>query len=165
MKALKIVAVAAAFALVMSLAACAAQASFSLEELEYDDGTPGTYLKATAENGAEGTSILGSALTVGEGDVVVLSPVTESGSFHVTITSSDKQAVAYDDDVSGRVMFTIQLAPGTYDVSVAGNNVTGYMTIAAHSAAEIAAQNESLGKALEENGIDPSTVPSPNPEG
>lgn len=165
MKSLRIVAIAVAAALVLALGACAG-GMLSLEELEYDDGSGGTYLKATAENGANGTeSFSERALTVGEGDVIVLSPFTENGSFHVTITSSDDKSVAYEDDVSGRVLFSVGVAPGTYDVSVGANSVTGSMTIAVRDSAELAAENESLAEALKESNIDPNTVPTPDPKG
>ncbi|MBP3892426.1 MAG: hypothetical protein J6D34_00115 [Atopobiaceae bacterium] len=134
-----------ALALALTLGACGGPSTYSQEVLTEASG-----IKVTAENGKSGDEALTKgAITVKEGDVIVISPFTEKGSFHLTITSSEGEVI-YDDDASGKVLYTIGAAPGTYDVKTSGNNVTGWMTVAAQSSADLIAQDEALADALSE---------------
>ena len=150
----KIVAIAFAcctFALMLGLVACGGASSLAQETLDEADG-----IKVTAENAGSGSSATtGGAITVKEGDVIVISPFTDKGSFHLTITSTDGKVVAYDDDVEGKVMFAINAKPGTYDVTTKGNGgTTGWMTVFSQSAQELAEQDASLAAELEKAGAD-----------
>ena len=150
MKPLKFAALCASLALAVMLVACG-RSSYTQELL-----TDAVGIKVTAENAdSSQTATTEGALVVNEGDVVVISPFTEKGSFHLTITSEDGKTVAYDDDASGKVLYTINIAPGTYTVTTSGNKVTGWMSVAVHSQEELAMQEQELAKALEEANIDP----------
>ena len=156
MKSTKIVTAAVIAALALALAACSGPSTYSQELLEEADG-----IKVIAENaGSDQTAITEGAITVKEGDVIVISPCMDKGSFHLTITSQDGKTVAYDDDASGRVLFTIDAEPGVYDVKTSGNDATGWMTVFSSNAKEEAALNASLNEVLEANGIDKDAVPS-----
>lgn len=153
MKATKIIAMVAALVLACALAACAG-GSMGLEPLDEANG-----VKVTAENaGADNAVDAEAAFTIKEGDVLVISPCMDKGSFHLLVTETGGDAVAYDEDVDGRVMFTEQVAPGTYDVKVTGNGATGWMTVFSESSDELAAQDASLAETLESAGVDPSVV-------
>ncbi|MDO4533387.1 MAG: hypothetical protein Q4C36_06650 [Coriobacteriia bacterium] len=150
MRITKFALVALAAALAFALAACSGPSSYSQELLEEADG-----IKVIAENaGSDQTALTEGAITVKEGDVIVISPCMEKGSFHLTITSQDGKTVAYDDDASGRVYFTIDAEPGVYDVKTSGNDATGWMTVFSSNAEEEAAMNASLEEVLDANGID-----------
>ena len=156
MKLTKIVLVALTAALALALAACGGASTYSQETLEEADG-----IKVIAENaGSDQTAITEGAITVKEGDVIVISPCMEKGSFHLTITSQDGKTVAYDDDASGRVLFTIDAEPGVYDVKTSGNDATGWMTVFSSNAEEEAALNASLEEVLEANGIEKDAASS-----
>ncbi len=153
MKVAKITKALAALALSVVLAACGAH-SLGIDLLEDASG-----VKVTAENaGSKDAAVSEGAITVAEGDVIVISPCLDKGSFHLTITEHDNGTAVYDDDAEGRILFTIEAAPGTYDVEVSGNGATGWMTVFSESTSDLAAQDESLAETLEEVGIDPSTV-------
>lgn len=150
----KIVAIAfacCAFALMLGLVACGGASSLAQETLDEADG-----IKVTAENAGPGNSATtGGAITVKEGDVIVISPFTDKGSFHLTITSTDGKVVAYDDDAEGKVMYSIEAEPGTYDVTTKGNGgTTGWMTVFSQNAQELAEQDASLNAELEKAGVD-----------
>lgn len=152
MKPMKFAALVASLALAVMLVACGGPTSYSQELL-----TEAVGIKVTAENAdSSQTATTEGALVVNEGDTVVISPFTEKGSFHLTITSEDGKTVAYDDDASGKILYTIGIDPGTYTVTTSGNNVTGWMTVAVHSQEELAMQEQSLNEALEEADIDPN---------
>ena len=141
---------------VFALAACS-KSTYSQEVLENDTG--GMYLKITAENASESSATTSEALSVEDGDVIVISPDLTKGAIHVTITSTDGKEIAYDDDADGRVLFTVEAQPGTYDAKTTGvNGATGSMTIFTMSAAEFGEQNAALEEILEKNGIDSSAA-------
>lgn len=146
-----------AFALMLGLTACAGGSSLSQNTLDEASG-----IKVTAENASSGSSATtGGAVTVKEGDVIVISPFTEKGSFHLTIASTDGKVVAYDDDVEGKVMFAINAKPGTYDVTTKGNGgTTGWMTVFSQSAQELVEQDASLAAELEKAGANVSVSTS-----
>ena len=140
-----------AFALMLGLVACGGASKYSQEPLEEASG-----IKVTAENaGSDSSATTGGAITVKEGDVIVISPCLDKGSFHLTITSADGKIVAYDGDAEGRIMFFIEAEPGSYDVATRGNGgTTGWMTVFSQNAQELADQYASLAEELERTGID-----------
>lgn len=147
MKVSKIASVAAASLLAFTLMACSGgSSSYAQYSLDAVSG-----VKVEAENAdSDNEATSEGAIEVKEGDVIVISPVTDKGSFHLTITSDADKSVIYDEDVEGRVLYTIEAKPGTYTVTTNGNNVTGEMTVFAQSQDELAAQDASLDEALEE---------------
>lgn len=148
MKKTKVTSLLATLALALGLAACGsgAAASLSIEPLDEAVG-----VRVVAENaGADQMAISSGALTLQGGDVILVSPDLQKGSFNLTITSQDGATTAYDDKAEGRVLFTCEANPGTYDVQVSGDGATGTMVVCAQSAEELAAQDASLEEALEE---------------
>lgn len=146
MKLGRIASVVMATVLAMTLAACGGASSYSQESLEDAKG-----IKVTAENaGSDSGAYTESAITVEDGDVIVISPCMDKGSFHLTIVSDDDDSTLYDEDVDGRVFFTIEAEPGTYSVKTSGNKATGWMTVFAESSEELAEQDASLAEALED---------------
>lgn len=133
------------------LVACGSH-TMSLETLEEVSG-----VKVTAENAGEDDAVLSEgAITVADGDALIISPNLDKGSFNLTVTADDGKVVAYDNVVEGKVLFQTDAEPGTYDVRVSGNGATGWMTVFAQPANELAEQNESLAKVMEDAGIDSS---------
>ena len=139
-----------AFALMLGLAACGGKSTLAQETLDDADG-----IKVTAENaGSDNSAMTEGAITVKEGDVIVISPCMDKGSFHLTIASADGKVVAYDDDADGKVMFAINAEPGTYDVTTSGNGgTTGWMTVFSQNAQELADQDAALAAELEKAGV------------
>jgi len=153
MKVTKVTKVLAALALCAVLAACGAH-SLGIDLLEEASG-----VKVTAENAGEKDAATSEgAITVADGDVIVISPCLDKGGFDLTITEHDKGTVVYDDVAEGRVMYTITAEPGTYDVTVSGKGATGWMTVFAASGDDLLAQDEGLAEALEDAGVDPSIL-------
>ncbi|MDO4400815.1 MAG: hypothetical protein Q4D27_07705 [Coriobacteriia bacterium] len=152
MKMLKIASLAVAFAFAAMLAGCAADASSSLAQYTLDEASG---VKIEAENAqSDNVCTTEDAITVKENDVIVISPFTETGSFHLTITPSKGGTAIFDDDVEGKVLFTIGADPGDYDVETSGNGVTGWMTVAAQNSEELMAQDEALQEALDKNAVE-----------
>lgn len=136
--------------LVMALAlgGCGRKSS-SYEQITLDEASG---IRVTAENaGTDQTATTADAITVNEGDGIMISPFTQQGSFHLTITSADGKTSVYDDDVSGQVLFMIDAAPGTYNVTTCGNNTTGWMTVFSRNKADEAKLNADLQTELEKN--------------
>ena len=153
MKTAKFMKTVAGLALCLVLAACGAH-SLGVDMLEDASG-----VKVTAENaGSKDSAFSESAITVAEGDVIVISPCLDKGSFHLTITEHDSGTVVYDDIAEGRIMYAIEAGPGTYDVEVSGNGATGWMTVFSESGEDLEAQDASLAETLEGVNINPSTV-------
>ena len=143
----------ATLALSLSLVACGAH-TMKLELLEEASG-----VKVTAENATEDdVTTSAGAITVNDGDAIIISPCLDKGSFNLTITNADDGTVVYDEKAEGRVMFQTGAVPGVYDVEVSGNKATGWMTIFAAPVDEIAEQDASLAEALEDLGVDPSIM-------
>lgn len=155
MRAPKLASAVAAFALAASLVACGGgPASYGHELLDEADG-----IRVTAENAdSTHTATTEGALEVEAGDVIIISPFLDKGSIHVTITSKDGKTTVYDADAEGKVMYDVQAAPGTYNVTTTANNATGWVTIFAQSAQELADQNASLVEELKNKGVDDETV-------
>ena len=144
---------AAAFALALTLVACGGTSTLQQEALDEVSG-----VKVTAENAkADNVATTDGAITVEEGDVIVVSPFTEKGSFHLTITAADGSNV-YDEDVEGKVLFTVGALPGTYKVTTSGNGVTGWMTVFAQGTSELDDQDAALIEELGEMGVDTSIL-------
>jgi hypothetical protein len=132
-----------------SLVACGAS-SYSQELLDEADG-----IKVVAENaGNDQSAVTAGALDVEEGDVITISPFTDKGSFHLTITESGADEPIYDDDVDGKVIFSIDADPGSYDVKTSGNGVTGWMTVFSENKEEQEAVTDQLVEKLAENGVE-----------
>lgn len=154
MKVTKIASAMAACALAFTLAACGGASTYAQYTLEEISG-----IKVEAENaGTDQSAETEEALEVKDGDVIVISPSTEKGSFHLTITSDDGSTTVYDDNVEGKVLFSIPAKPGIYTVTTSGNNVTGWMTVSVHSQEELDAQDAALLETLEEIGVDVETA-------
>lgn len=146
----KIASAALALGLALTLGACGKPVTYGQKVLDEAVG-----IRVDAENAnADNTATTEGALVVAEGDVVIVSPFTEKGSFHLTITSADDDTVVYDEDVEGKIMFSIDVKPGTYDVTTSGNGVTGWMTVFAESGKDLADQNSELLEALKNDGVD-----------
>ena len=138
----------------VTLMACGGASSYDQVLLEETDG-----IKVTAENaGSDQSVVTEGALDVEDGDVITISPFTEKGSFHLTITESGEDEPLYDEDVDGRIMFSIDAEPGTYDVKTSGNGVTGWMTVFSENAEEQAEVTDSLAEKLEEEGLDEDII-------
>lgn len=153
MKINKLVKVLAALVLCGVLVACGKH-SLAIELLE---DAPG--VRVTAENaGKDNVATSEGAITVADGDVIVISPCLDKGSFNLTITNHDDGTVVYDDVAEGRIWFQTEATPGTYDVSVSGNKATGWMTVFAASSEFVSGQDESLAETLEDQGVDPSIL-------
>jgi len=143
----KIASMALGFALAFTLAGCT-QSSSTYAQVTLDDVSG---IRVEAENaGSDQEATTEGAIEVKDGDVIVISPATDKGGFHLTITNAQTKEVIYDDDVSGKVMYTIGAEPGTYDVTTSGNGVTGSMTVFAQSQEELLEQDTSLAEALDE---------------
>ena len=143
----KITSAVAALALALTLGACTSSSS-AYAQYTLDDVSG---IKVEAENADEDSSATTEgAITVEEGDTIVISPNIEKGSIHLTITSEDGKTTVYDDDVSGKVMFTQAAKPGVYNVTTSGNGTTGEMTVFAQSQDELAKQDADLAEAIEE---------------
>ena len=149
-KFIKIAAIAAVIVFALSLAACGKQGTIGVDFLDEADG-----VKVTAENAnSDQVTVAAQAFTVDEGEVVVISPCLDNGSFHLKIEGTNGGAVLYDEDVDGRVLFTIEAAPGVYDVTANGNGgTTGWMTVFSQSAAEISNMDAALDEALAQNNM------------
>lgn len=143
------------FVLAFSLVACGGGPVSYKQELLTD----ASGIKVTAENaGSDQSAVSASAIEVKDGDVICISPCLDKGSFHLTITSSDGKNTVYDKDTDGRVLFTIEAAPGKYDVKTTGNNATGWMTVFAMSTKDIQEQNDALKEKLEQEGVEQETI-------
>jgi len=156
MRAPKLASAVAAFALAASLVACGGggPASYGHELLDEAVG-----IRVTAENADNThTATTEGALDVKDGDVIVISPFLDKGSIHVTITSQDGKTIVYDDDADGKVMYNVEAAPGTYNVTTTANNATGWVTIFAESAKEQAEQNAALVEELKNKNADEDVI-------
>ena len=155
MKTSRIVSIAIATAMALMLVACGSQESSSLSQMTLDEADG---VKVIAENAtADNECFTEGALTVEEGDVIVISPFLSQGSLHVTITSTDGKTTAYDDDADGQVLFTVAAEPGTYNVKTSGGahgKAVGEMTIFSQSGEELAEQDAALADELEKNGVE-----------
>ena len=152
----KLAAAIAVLALSCMLVACGKAATLSMEALDAVSG-----VRVTAENaGPDQTASSAGAITVGDGDAIIISPCMDKGGFHLTIASGDGKTVVFDDVAEGRVLFQVDAAPGTYDVTASGEGATGWMTVFAQPMDELAEQDASLAEALEKAGVDSSLLSS-----
>ena len=142
----------ATLAIAVCVAACGtgSAGTLGIEALDEVSG-----IRVVAENaGSDQRATTSGAITLGEGDVLLISHDLTKGALHLTVTSQDGATVAYDDVAEGRVLFTCEAAPGVYDVEVTGEGTTGSMVVCAQSAAELEAQDASLTEALEDTGVE-----------
>lgn len=147
-----------AFVLCVMLTGCISTSTASYKQYTLEDISG---IKVEAENATEDQKTLTEGgLVVTEKDRVCISPLCDEGSFHVTITPNGGTEPVYDEDAEGRVLYYIDLQPGTYDVTTYGNGVTGELVIAAQNSDDIAAMDASLDEALADAGVDPETVKS-----
>jgi len=147
-----------AFVLCVMLTGCISTSTTSYKQYTLEDVSG---IKVEAENATEDQETLTEGgLVVTEKDRVCISPLCDEGSFHVTITPNGGTEPVYDEDAEGRVLYYIDLQPGTYDVTTYGNGVTGELVIAAQNSDDIAAMDASLDEALADAGVDPETVKS-----
>lgn len=107
-----------------------------------------------------GVSVSG-AVTLKEGDILLVSPDLTSGDLLVKLTDGSG-VTAFDEVVSGRVLSTHEVAPGTYDVSVTCNRTgtTGSLVIAAQSAEELEKQNQELEEVLDRLDVEDTDIVS-----
>jgi hypothetical protein len=142
-----------ALALVLGLVGCGSGTgapTLGIEPLTEVSG-----VRVTAENAsADQIATAEGAITVGDGELILISPDLTKGALHLTIVSEDGSAKPYDDEASGRVLFTADADPGVYNVEVSGNDATGTMVVCAQSKDELAAQDASLAEALEDAGVE-----------
>lgn len=140
---------ATAAALSLSLMACASSASsYSQETLTDVSG-----VKVEAENASKDSMTTSEdALEVKEGEVIIVSPLTEKGGFHVTITPSQGGSPIYDQDVTGSILFPVEAEPGSYSITItpSGKNVTGELTVFATNADEYASVTENSSEIIQE---------------
>ena len=153
MKLTKVLAVVFALTCVVALAACKVESSTSAySQITLSEASG---VKVEAQNaGSDMEALTEEAIEVRQGDVIVISPDLTQGSIHVTITPSKGGAAIYDSDATGRVLYTIEAAPGEYDVKTRGNGATGSMTVFAQSSSELAAQDAALTEGLENAGVE-----------
>lgn len=151
----KIVSAIAGCALAVTLIACnTTSSSYAQSTLDEVSG-----IKVEATNAdSESTATTDGAIEVKEGETIVVSPDLQKGTFHLNITSADGKTVVYDDDVEGRVMYTVAAAPGTYTVTTSGNNTTGTLFVFSLNQEDLIEQDSELAEALAEAGIDPSAI-------
>ena len=142
-------------AIVVCLAGCNSEHVLTLETIE-ETGA----IKVTATNAGPDDQVT-SSITIEEGQVLLVSPVFDSGEMRVVLSRGsdieDPANVALDLMVSGRILDTYEVEPGDYTVSVIGTDsrATGSMVIFNPTAEEIAAQDASLAEALVQAGVDP----------
>ena len=155
MKKKSIFALLAAFVLAFALAACAGQGTLGGEALE-EDGV--SYYHADADDAGKGSAVGAlDSFTVGQGELVVVSPMLSKGKVQVRLTEgTDTEKPVLDEEISGQVLSTYEVAPGTYSISVTvlDDGTTGYVNILPMDKAEYEAQNESLAEELAELGVE-----------
>ena len=133
----------AALALVCGLGACTTSESFMT--LDINDETGALMIEASNADG-----VVSSAIEIGEGDVLQLSPFFDKGGVQVQLLTED-ETVVFDETVDGKVLSIYEVEPGTYTISVAAQGgTTGTMTIIAANADEVAAIDASLEEAVGE---------------
>ena len=148
-----IIASSMALALVLGLAGCGSGADAGAGTLGIEPLTEVSGVRVTAENaGDDQMATSEGAITVGDGELILISPDLTKGALHLTIVSEDGSMKPYDDEASGRVLFTTDADPGVYNVEVKGKDATGTMVVCAQSKEELAAQDASLDEALEQVG-------------
>lgn len=111
--------------------------------------------KVTADNTSKDSGLMVSgAVTLKEGDVLLVSPDLTKGKLHVKLLDDADNAV-FDEDVDGRVLDTYQIDPGEYAISVdcVEGGTTGSLVIAAVNAEEFEQQSDDLVEALTNAGV------------
>lgn len=106
--------------------------------------------KVTADNADAKAAIeTEEAITLKEGDVLLVSPDLTRGKMQLTITSKSGEVV-YDEEKSGRVLSTHEIAPGVYNVNVTCKEAgtTGSLLVVGTSAEDYEKQNGALDAAL-----------------
>lgn len=134
-------------ACVIALVGCAREGTLTHETIA-ETGA----LRVTADNASEGADVAAKgAVTLKEGDALLVSPDLQSGRLEVTLRDASGKT-AFDMEASGRVLDTHAVAPGTYDVGVTckETGTTGALVVSAVSANEFKGQTEALDAALAE---------------
>ena len=142
----KVLMVAAALACAVALAGCAGQG-----KLVGEASDEGAY-QVTAEDAAKGAAVVSAGdVEVAEGQLLVLSPVLQKGSLRVELFA-DAGEDAVDEVVSGSVLSTYEVDPGTYSarVTCAEDGTTGTLLVSVIDADEYKRQNQELDKALDD---------------
>ena len=112
--------------------------------------------QVTADNADRDAGIgTDNAVTLKEGDELLVSPDLTKGRVQVTLKDKSEN-VAFDKEVTGRVLNTYEVAPGTYDVKIVCKEAgtTGTVLVTNKNAKENAAENKALEKTLEEVGAE-----------
>lgn len=107
--------------------------------------------KVTADDAAKDSAVgsLGGGITISENQVLLVSPDLEKGSIQLRLLDS-KGDVAFDEEISGRVLSTYDLDPGEYSIGATcnENGTTGTMLVVPEDKNEFEKQNETLDTAL-----------------
>lgn len=122
MKSFKLASFATAFALAASLAACGA-GTF------HTDVDENGKIEITAEHATNPQTTNITSISVNAGECIVVNPLLESGSIHLTIEDGTGATKVFDGDVDGKIMFTVDAEPGIYEVVVSPSAATGTMSI------------------------------------
>ena len=139
---LPVVAISVLLASVLALAGCAGGKGTLSAEVIAETGA----FKIVASDAPNNAGIKSAgAVTLKDGDALIVSPDLQKGSLQVTITSGSG-TVVLDEKVDGRILDTYEVNPGTYDVEVTCKQAgtTGALVIAATNAAEFEKQNKDL---------------------
>ena len=151
MKFAKLGPIATALALALVLVGCGNGAPSSFHQNRLTDASG---VRVEAQNaGPDMEATTEAAFTIKDDDVILISPNVDEGSFHVTIAQTGSNNIIFDEDVSGKMLFTIEGDHGTYDITTRGNRVTGALVIAAQNEKAFTQQNESLESVLETEGV------------
>lgn len=144
-----LVAIVVLVACMVVLAGCAANVGGGTLNSEFIEET-GAF-KVVADNADANSAIgVGAAVTLEEGDALLVSPDLTKGKLQVTL--KDKSGnIAFDEEVSGRILDTYEVSAGTFDITVACKEAgtTGALVVAAVNADEFEQQDRDLEKALE----------------
>ena len=140
----KMLMVVAALACAVALAGCAGAGSLQGEDAD------GGACQVTADNAAKGAAYVSLGdVEIAKGQLLVLSPVLQKGSLQVELFE-DADEDALDQTVSGSVLSTYEVDPGSYSMRVtcAENGTTGTLLVHVMDAAEFERQNQALDAAL-----------------
>lgn len=150
MKFAKLGPIATALALALVLVGCGNGAPSSFHQNRLTDASG---IRVEAQNaGPDMEATTEAAFTIKDGEVILISPDVDEGSFHVTIAQTGSNKIVFDEDVNGKMLFTIEVDHGTYDITTRGNRVTGALVIAAQNERAFVQQNEGLESILETEG-------------
>lgn len=151
MKKRTVFALIAAFVFAFMLAACSGNGTFGSEFVE----ETGAFRVVADDAPKDATVKVSGALTIEEGQLLLVSPDLTSGRVQLRILGADDEAV-FDEEVGGRILDTYTIAPGEYTVEVINlrNGTTGTMLVFGIDEEEFAQENASLEEALSQGGIE-----------